>query len=162
MSAFGELVTSRGYEPVSIRDVIDRANVGRSTFYSHYRSKEALLKESLKRPSYRLAASVRPDATPQMLMPLLEHFRAQRSVNAVFFRHPIRSLWVRSLAAMIDRHLPPASATNRTRSPLPRSLVALTLAEAQIALITHWLVENPRVPSGTIAEVLLLHTRAMI
>lgn len=37
------LVLERGYEAVTIKDVVDRANVGRSTFYVHYTSKEDLL-----------------------------------------------------------------------------------------------------------------------
>ncbi|WP_280215462.1 helix-turn-helix domain-containing protein [Nocardia cyriacigeorgica] len=33
----------RGYERVTVTDVIDRADVGRSTFYAHYRDKDDLL-----------------------------------------------------------------------------------------------------------------------
>ena len=40
--AFVELMVEKGYEAVSIKDIIDRANVGRSTFYAHYRDKEEL------------------------------------------------------------------------------------------------------------------------
>jgi AcrR family transcriptional regulator len=38
-----ELVLERGYERITVQDVLDRADVGRSTFYAHYRDKEALL-----------------------------------------------------------------------------------------------------------------------
>jgi AcrR family transcriptional regulator len=37
------LILERGYEAVTIKDVVDRANVGRSTLYAHYPSKEDLL-----------------------------------------------------------------------------------------------------------------------
>ncbi len=37
------LILEKGYEAVTIQDILDRANVGRSTFYSHYPDKEALL-----------------------------------------------------------------------------------------------------------------------
>ena len=37
------LVLERGYEAVTIKDVVDRADVGRSTFYAHYLSKDDLL-----------------------------------------------------------------------------------------------------------------------
>src|ERR1700754_1124415 len=36
------LVAERGYERVTVQDVLDRADVGRSTFYAHFRDKEAL------------------------------------------------------------------------------------------------------------------------
>lgn len=37
------LILEKGYEKVTVRDIIDKANVGRSTFYSHYESKDQLL-----------------------------------------------------------------------------------------------------------------------
>lgn len=47
--AFVELLMERGYEAMSIRDVIERANVGRSTFYSHFKDKEELFVSQLDR-----------------------------------------------------------------------------------------------------------------
>jgi AcrR family transcriptional regulator len=46
-SALMELMIEHGYERISVQDVLDRANVGRATFYLHYRSKEDLLKRAL-------------------------------------------------------------------------------------------------------------------
>jgi hypothetical protein len=37
------LILEKGYEKVTIQNIIDKANVGRSTFYSHYESKDQLL-----------------------------------------------------------------------------------------------------------------------
>lgn len=37
------LILDKGYEEVTVQDIIDKANVGRSTFYIHYESKEQLL-----------------------------------------------------------------------------------------------------------------------
>jgi AcrR family transcriptional regulator len=162
MSAFVELILSRGYEAVAVEDIARRANVGRSTFYLHYARKEALLKESLERVSSALAACARGDATAQMLTPLLEHFREQRSLNRVLFEYPVRSLWVKSLAALIERNLAPISAAGRRRPLIPRSLVALTVAEMQIGLITHWLNGALSLKSDLIAEALVLNTRAML
>jgi AcrR family transcriptional regulator len=38
-----ELVAEKGYESVSIREILDKANVGRSTFYAHFEDKDQLL-----------------------------------------------------------------------------------------------------------------------
>lgn len=37
------LIDERGYEGITVQDIADRADVGRSTFYSHFASKEDLL-----------------------------------------------------------------------------------------------------------------------
>jgi AcrR family transcriptional regulator len=36
-------VLEKGYEATTVQDILDRANLGRSTFYSHYRDKDELL-----------------------------------------------------------------------------------------------------------------------
>ena len=41
--AFIALILEKGYEAVTVQEIIDRANVGRSTFYAHFESKEQLL-----------------------------------------------------------------------------------------------------------------------
>lgn len=38
-----ELMMERGYERITVSDIIARADIGRSTFYTHYRDKDDLL-----------------------------------------------------------------------------------------------------------------------
>jgi AcrR family transcriptional regulator len=160
MSAFIELVLTQGYEALTAGDISRKANVGRSTFYLHYTGKAALLAESMRKPSNQMAACVGGNLTAQQLVPLLEHFREQRTVNQTFFADPIRSLWVKSLAALIEPRL--AARTRGTGSELPRSLIALMIAEMQIALITHWLTSKSALKAEVIASTLLANTRAML
>ena len=160
--AFVEMVLTAGYEATAVGDIIRRANVGRSTFYLHYSSKEALLVESLERPCRGLVACAGGDATPQMLIPQLDHFRDQHRLNRVFFEHPIRRLWVRRLAVLIERKVALGSRAGRGRTRMPRSLLALTIAEMQIGLIVHWLTGAVAVKSEVIAEALVFNTRAML
>jgi AcrR family transcriptional regulator len=41
--AFVSLLTERPYAKISIRAIVERANVGRSTFYEHFENKEQLM-----------------------------------------------------------------------------------------------------------------------
>jgi len=43
-----ELVAQQGYEAVTIREILDKANVGRSTFYAHFHDKDQLLHSILE------------------------------------------------------------------------------------------------------------------
>jgi AcrR family transcriptional regulator len=38
--ALTDLILEKGYEAVTVQDVIDRADVGRSTFYAHFIDKD--------------------------------------------------------------------------------------------------------------------------
>lgn len=43
--AFTELLSSRDYNQITVGDIIERADVARATFYSHFETKDFLLKE---------------------------------------------------------------------------------------------------------------------
>ena len=44
-TAFLQLLNQKSFETITVQEIIDLADVGRSTFYSHYESKEILLDE---------------------------------------------------------------------------------------------------------------------
>src|ERR1700728_4384869 len=162
ISAFVELVLTRGYEALTTGEICRQANVGRSTFYLHFAGKKEILTESLQGPSNLMAACVGGDATPKELIPLLDHFREQRTLNRVFFVDPIRSLWVKNLADLIKPCLGTAPKIDVVRSDAPRALVALVIAEMQIAVITHSLKGCFSLKSELIAAMLVANTHAML
>ncbi|MGD0143926.1 MAG: TetR/AcrR family transcriptional regulator [Rhizomicrobium sp.] len=163
MSAFVELMLTRGFPDVSVEDIVVRADVGRSTFYLHFRSKDDILKQSLTRPSGGLAALVGQGVTAAALTALLEHFHSQRKLNRVFFAYPARAVWIRCLAELIEPRLTALLRAHcGSRSILPLPMIAAQIAESQIALIANWLMSRNAAKADTVAEALVAMTRANV
>ena len=160
MSAFIASLLDEGYESLTVDRVAQAANVGRSTFYLHFKSKEDILRQAMARPSSVLAVLVGNELPRGAVIKQLQHFHDQRRRNRMFFEGPVRAIWVKCLAELIETRLATLVRHLRARPVLPLPLAALQIAEAQIALVANWLVLKPSLGAETVAEALVATTRA--
>src|SRR2546430_12892476 len=58
------LMIEKGYEATTVQDIIDRANVGRATFYAHFADTETLLVSRLEDLRAMLAPQQQQPPTP--------------------------------------------------------------------------------------------------
>ena len=99
--------------------------------------------------------------TAASLAALLRHFWDQRKRNKIFFTSPIRAVWVRHLADMIEPRL--AALAEAPLAPLlPWSFVATQVAECQIAMVANWLTLRSTTSPDAVAAALIATTRAIV
>jgi AcrR family transcriptional regulator len=148
--AFISLAIEKGYEKTTIQDILDRADVGRSTFYAHYRDKAALLTtsfddmhEQLQRQLADMPASTPVDvALPAAL--LYEHAYRNQRVYRALCGHQGGALVQRHLRSLIGellrKHLRPEFSGSDTE--VPADIAAEFYTSAALGLLVWWIAHD--------------------
>ena len=156
IEAFNHLVLSRRKRQIKVADIIARANVGRSTFYEHYRSADHLHLEALSRPLATLADAAAGKGDEARLEQLLTHFweNRQRAREHLNGRDGERT--ARLLADMVEQRL------EGIQTAIPARLAALQLAGAAMGPLRGWLTAEAPCSAKALAATICRCGRQMI
>jgi AcrR family transcriptional regulator len=146
--ALGTLIAEKPYDAIAVQEIIDRADVGRSTFYTHFRDKDELLAESIRDmlPGF---GSTAPRggrwyeniiAFSQAIFEHLEHHRRTREAKmgargrTILHEH-LREVLAHSVREALEREL---SGGGVTIAPLTADLLALYVASTFVLVLNSW------------------------
>ena len=142
------LILEKGYDAITVQDILERANLGRSTFYAHYRDKEDLLLSG-----FQDLFNAFQSEYVQVATPLADPVQAGRDLSLFFFRHAgshrglFRAMIGEQGSKRIMEHTQ-AYLTQLIRSTLaarlgnrdlPLDLLAYFIASSFLSLLTWWL-----------------------
>jgi AcrR family transcriptional regulator len=154
--ALTSLIREKAYDSIVVKEILDRANVGRSTFYSHFRDKDELLASSIHE-MLRSARSTQwsPSAKPyekviRFSLPIFEylqehrheHRRAENAMmdgrsRAVLHEH-LQDVLVKLIDDDVEQYL---CGRRKTTGQMPPNVLAKYVASTFV-LVLNWWVET--------------------
>jgi AcrR family transcriptional regulator len=146
--AFASLVLERGYDAVTVQDILDRANVGRSAFYSHFKGKEALLRCGFEALQLDLQANGKSylEVPFAFSLPLFRHAQAHaalyRAMTISRGGELARREFRRVLELWIERELGPLAS-----APPGKGYAISLISGAFMGVLEHWLSGNRTAPA---------------
>lgn len=150
--ALGTLIREKPYDRITVAEILDRAQVSRSTFYIHFKDKDELLASSMRAlllGDLSVGDGARADTAERMVafsLRLLTHIHQHRRSGkmklgergrGILHEHLRRALsdWI---VETIEGDLP----THRSRrSPITPELLARHVASTFV-LVLHWWMDD--------------------
>jgi AcrR family transcriptional regulator len=169
-----ELMQEQEYDGITVQDIVDRANIGRTAFYLHFNNKDELFISCHKAivgefhfgPFYphsreELLSSTAP---PGMIL-AFQHLEGARALLSPIFQGKDSLLILRRMlrdwsAQGIEASL--RSAFTEMESVIPFDVLANYLAGAQISLVQWWLEKRQPYTPENLAQMFHRLQRAAI
>lgn len=151
------LILEKGYDAVTIEDITERADLGRTTFYLHYRDKEDLLLESIAALTEELRKEVVMASLQQWNLiggdqaPILEVFR-HAAENATLYRIILQGQGATKTASLLSSIIADAvlefidmrskQVKRKFHPQVPLNVFAHYFAGSMLGLLTWWLEQD--------------------
>ena len=149
--ALNELILEKSYEKTTVQDVIDRANVGRSTFYAHFQDKEQLLLsgfEPLLAEFEEFLTGQSFDHESPWALSLTMFQQVQKQQGGYITLTHIQKYLHSYLLDHLKQQMP------KRNKNVPPELVAHYIASSFTALLTWWIDNNYPVPAEQMNQYL--------
>ncbi len=145
VQALIELLFEKRYDAITIQNLLDRADVGRSTFYSHYRGKDDLLLRSFEHMLESLDQGMQHDGSDTgrvaPVRELFQHVGEFKHIQQALARAHILDrqyqVGITYLSRTIERRLA-AQTPGQHAGTLPLPVRARAMAGALFALLRWW------------------------
>ncbi|MFZ5643807.1 MAG: TetR/AcrR family transcriptional regulator [Bacillota bacterium] len=149
--ALFSLMQEKQYNRITIKDIIDRANIGRSTFYSHFATKDELLLNSiehmLKTLNEYVISHLKSEEDSPRLIPVLELFEhikensrlmkgLIKSKSADLFLEKVQAYWNNKIEEYLCAKL-----SEGKEPKIPIAILANHISSTLICLLKWW-VDN--------------------
>jgi AcrR family transcriptional regulator len=138
-NALGEalvsLIRRKPYEAITVEDILQEADVGRSTFYAHFKSKDDLLERGLERLRTQLAD---PGTGTDPCRALFDHVAVYRDIQLALEGGRGGVIVESALSGVLD-HTLRKSLRSHGSSDIPRDLIILHIVRTLNTVLTWWL-----------------------
>ena len=150
--ALHSLIRERDYDSIAVKEILDRANVGRSAFYTHFRDKDELLASSIHDilgsvpSSHSKAGDGFDERILWFSLPIFEHHERHRRAGELRLGPTGRAILHRKLqnvlAEMIAEDVGNSFRGRRkTACRIPQDLLVQYVASTFI-MVLNWWVES--------------------
>jgi AcrR family transcriptional regulator len=146
--AFVQLLREKGYSAITVNDIIERANIGRSTFYSHYRDKDDLFVAQLDRVIEVLSHHM-PNQGEIPFFPslgLFRHVGEEYELYKAIVWTPGIDLFIKHLQTSLSHRIEQGFQESERKFEIPILIMANFIAGSFLTLLKWWL-ENKMVYS---------------
>lgn len=160
--ALFKLLRTRTYASVTVEEVAQCAGVSRSTFYVHFKGKDALLSESVSGMT-GLMSQLALEVVPQEpLIRALDHFLWAGDAALALMTSEVRPIIAATLAAQIDVHFRARGLHRRGRLLVPSTMLSAMLADAILAGVRVWMTSSKRLMPRDFADAMARQVGGMV
>ncbi len=163
------LMVERGYEPLTVQDILDRAGVGRATFYQHFRGKDDLLRRSLEplrehllEEWKRAAAGAGEGGAPLgFVLPFLRHVDSHRALYRATVGRESWAIVHREIKRMLTEFATESAKGIRGKN-LAAEAAPQYVAGALMNVVVWWLESRSKATAEEMNEVFVKMTAAAL